>query len=524
MSTPRSLKTTIPYLGAVLLLTASFSFSREIDATQIPLTMTFSGLRGLTQTLSGESQGTGRLTVNVSGSWYQQDRIIIKAPNAGTNVGTGTFAFSFAPSNHIELFANLSLFGLNGYDYSHGSGIGSISGGIQGMLPLPAEAPFRLGAQFVLIGGTSANQINNNFADGYNYFETRTGYDMMGRLIESLILGNEKNNFKFMLNQAFVTSVEEGQDLMLLSAGIQGIFARYFSLGVELNSRTYLSDVQILQDPLWITPSFTIRTPYFVSFGFGSDIALSEKRTIDPAIYALEKYRLFGSMTFSVDVLARKRREASEKAQSEAYEKAELQKKAKDLEERSSALAKKAYEDSLAQQHRADSLTLVAQKLAEKTRRDSIALADSLIEVKKKLEEEKSKRSEAEQQLLSTGMLILDAVYFESGKTEISINSRPYLKIIGKMLEKYPKLLIEVGGHTDNIGRYNQNILLSQLRGESVRSYLVSEAPSLIQRLTARGYGPDLPKASNSNAEGRKVNRRVELKVINTDALQEYNR
>jgi outer membrane protein OmpA-like peptidoglycan-associated protein len=524
MSSPLSRKAYLLYTGTVLLISMSLSFSKEVDTTQIPPAMSFNGTRGLTQTLSAEALGAGRLTVNVAGNWYRQDRAMPGAPNKGANIGSGTLAFSFATSNYIELFATLSIFGINNYDYSKGSGIGSVSGGIQGMLPLPAEAPFRLGAQLVMIGGTSANQINENRADGYNYFDTRTGYDLMGRLMESFILGDEKTALKIMLNQAFVTSVEESQsNLMILSAGIQGIFARYFSLGIELNSRTYLHDVQITSDPFWITPSFTIRTPYFVSFAFGSDIALSKPRQKITEKYALEKFRLFGSMTFSVDVLERKRREAAENAKKEAYEKAELERKAKQLEEESSALAKKAREDSLAQQRRADSLAQVAQQLAEKTRRDSIALADSLTVVKKKLEEEKSKRSEAEKQLLSTGMLLLDAVYFESGRTDISINSRPYLNIIGKMLEKYPKLLLEVGGHTDNIGRYDKNMVLSQMRAESVRSYLVSVAPSLLQRLTSKGYGPDLPKASNSTAEGRKVNRRVELKVTNTDALKEYN-
>ena len=54
--------------------------------------------------------------------------------------------------------------------------------------------------------------------------------------------------------------------------------------------------------------------------------------------------------------------------------------------------------------------------------------------------------------MLSTGELLLDAVYFMSGKTFLSDNSKPYLNIIGKMLLKYPKLQIEAKGHTDNIG------------------------------------------------------------------------
>ena len=240
------------------------------------------------------------------------------------------------------------------------------------------------------------------------------------------------------------------------------------------------------------------------------------------APYALEKYRLFGSMTFSVDVLARKRKEASEKTQRDAYEKASLEQKTEKLTAEAEALAKKAHKDSVAQQQRADSLEQVAAMLAQKTKRDSLALADSLSDMKKKLEEEKSKRSEAEQQLLTTGMLLLDAVYFESGKADISINSKPYLNIIGKMLVKYPKLILEVGGHTDNLGSFDRNMLLSQMRAESVRSYLINEAPALAGKLTSKGYGPNLPKANNNSAAGRKVNRRVELKVVNTDALKDY--
>jgi outer membrane protein OmpA-like peptidoglycan-associated protein len=134
-----------------------------------------------------------------------------------------------------------------------------------------------------------------------------------------------------------------------------------------------------------------------------------------------------------------------------------------------------------------------------------------------------SKRSDVEKQLLSTGLLILDAVYFESGKTEISINSKPYLNIIGKMLLKYPKLLLEIGGHTDNIGGHDSNKRLSLSRAESVRQYLVLVAPDLASRLTANGYGSDVPKADNRTAAGRKQNRRVELQVMNKDVLREYN-
>ena len=135
----------------------------------------------------------------------------------------------------------------------------------------------------------------------------------------------------------------------------------------------------------------------------------------------------------------------------------------------------------------------------------------------------KDNRSDAEKQFLSTGQLFLDDVHFKAGDTIVSSNSKPYLNTIGKMLLKYPKLMIEVGGHTDNTGDSEYNIDLSRGRAESVRDYLIKVAPGLSSRLSARGYGMRLPKADNRTKKGRTSNWRVLLRVINTSALPEYS-
>lgn len=170
------------------------------------------------------------------------------------------------------------------------------------------------------------------------------------------------------------------------------------------------------------------------------------------------------------------------------------------------ALMAKARRDSLAR--------------ADKARQDSLALSDA----HRQLDLERSKRSEMENQLLTTGLLVLDAVYFETGRTEISINSKPYLDMLAKMLTKYPKLQIEVDGHTDNVGSdgYNQN--LSEGRAMAVRNYLAGQEPELGGRLTAQGFGESQPKADNGDVRGRTLNRRTELRVLNKEALDEYNR
>ena len=91
------------------------------------------------------------------------------------------------------------------------------------------------------------------------------------------------------------------------------------------------------------------------------------------------------------------------------------------------------------------------------------------------------------------------------------------------MLAKYPKLNLEVGGHTDSQGGRELNMRLSRARAESVRMFLINVEPDLMSRLTSTGYGPTVPKADNMTADGRKINRRTELVVINKEALKEYN-
>jgi outer membrane protein OmpA-like peptidoglycan-associated protein len=167
---------------------------------------------------------------------------------------------------------------------------------------------------------------------------------------------------------------------------------------------------------------------------------------------------------------------------------------------------------------RQDSITL-----ANKSMQDSAALANKAEQDSVALATSQGNLSDAEKQLLSTGMLLLDACYFETGKTDISINSKPYLNIIAKMLLKYPKLQIEVSGYTDNVGGANYNMNLSQGRAAAVESYMVMVAPALSGNLTAKGYGLNDPKADNSTADGRKMNRRTELQVTNKDALKQYN-
>ena len=72
---------------------------------------------------------------------------------------------------------------------------------------------------------------------------------------------------------------------------------------------------------------------------------------------------------------------------------------------------------------------------------------------------------------------------------------------------------IEIGGHTDNVGSAASNLKLSMDRANTVRAYLLTKGISP-DRVTAQGYGATVPIAENTTAEGRALNRRTEVTII----------
>ncbi len=472
---------------------------------------------GMSHVISAEGVGPGRANLQLRGNFYQQDRTFIGAPASGSQITTVSGGVALGLNQYVDVFGVLNIYNLRA-STNDGSGFGSSVIGAQVGIPFSRETPLRVAVQAAGIFGTAGNQINSNGLDGYNYLETRTGNDFMVRIVQSLLMTNDKGvGFNIHLNEGVISSLQSGKDISLITgAGVEIIPISSLIIGVEANSRTFLNDV-VSSDPLWVTPSITWRTPAFVNINVGSDISLSKDRGI-PA-RALEPWRIFGALTYSIDTKAGEKRQAAaerkatlEKMRADSLQKASLSNQVLTAQQKNDSLSNaKAMSDARAK--------AAADSAAMKAHNDSLALDQS----NKLLMEERNKRSEMEKQLLTTGLLLLDAVYFETGKTQISINSEPYLSLIAKMLTKYPKLQIEIGGHTDNVGglAYNQN--LSQGRADAVVAYMLKEAPDLQGRLTAKGYAYSQPKADNKTANGRQLNRRTELKVVNKDALKDYN-
>jgi len=119
----------------------------------------------------------------------------------------------------------------------------------------------------------------------------------------------------------------------------------------------------------------------------------------------------------------------------------------------------------------------------------------------------------AKTRLEERSIVILDKVFFAFNASTILPASFPLLDEVANLILANPKVtLVEVAGHTDEKGRADYNVSLSQARAEAVKTYLVGKGVDPA-RLDARGYGSVHPVASNSTAAGRDANRRVEFTI-----------
>jgi len=103
-------------------------------------------------------------------------------------------------------------------------------------------------------------------------------------------------------------------------------------------------------------------------------------------------------------------------------------------------------------------------------------------------------------------------ITFKTASSDLNAGFYKVLDSVSLVLKEFDKTLIDVEGHTDNVGDDNYNQNLSVQRASSVGSYLQSHGVNT-QRIVTLGAGESRPVASNDSAEGRQQNRRVELKL-----------
>ena len=106
-------------------------------------------------------------------------------------------------------------------------------------------------------------------------------------------------------------------------------------------------------------------------------------------------------------------------------------------------------------------------------------------------------------------------VLFDFDKADLRPESKPELERAIRFIQQNPGKKFEIAAHTDALGTDEYNLDLSERRAAAVRDYLVKHGvpPDII---VAKGYGESQPIADNDTPEGRQLNRRVELKVVDT--------
>ena len=111
---------------------------------------------------------------------------------------------------------------------------------------------------------------------------------------------------------------------------------------------------------------------------------------------------------------------------------------------------------------------------------------------------------------------VIEGIYFDTGKATIRKKSEKTLDDAVKILLDYPKLRLEISGHTDDRGKRPKNLKLSHDRAESVKAYMVEKGVGA-DRLEVVGFGPDKPVDSNDSKAGRQKNRRIEFRLLRQD-------
>jgi OOP family OmpA-OmpF porin len=108
----------------------------------------------------------------------------------------------------------------------------------------------------------------------------------------------------------------------------------------------------------------------------------------------------------------------------------------------------------------------------------------------------------------------LDNLIFKVGTADITDKSYPELDQVVQMLHDNPRMIIQLEGHTDSKGDPGANMKLSQKRVDAVKNYLVNNKGASKSRIKTKAFGGKVPLSNENSEEAHKMNRRVELRIL----------
>lgn len=152
---------------------------------------------------------------------------------------------------------------------------------------------------------------------------------------------------------------------------------------------------------------------------------------------------------------------------------------------------------------------------AQKAEAQKLSLASQELDLEKqKLALEQAKRDlQVKETESSLAMQLQGDVLFDTGSAMIKDSAKDTLDKVATVLAAFPKGQVVVTGYADNRGGEMANLKLSRDRAEAVKTWLLAKSGASSERILAKGEGEDKPAASNATAEGRQMNRRVEITV-----------
>jgi outer membrane protein OmpA-like peptidoglycan-associated protein len=152
---------------------------------------------------------------------------------------------------------------------------------------------------------------------------------------------------------------------------------------------------------------------------------------------------------------------------------------------------------------------------ADKAMMEAAAKAREAEKAKAEVDELLSQLSELKAKQTERGIVLtMGDVLFAFDRATLSPEAFRNVDKLAAFLKKHPNRSVLIEGHTDNVGSDEYNLTLSEKRAEAVKNALVAKGVGQ-ERVTTKGYGKKYPVASNNTSDGRQLNRRVEVVVLN---------
>ena len=117
------------------------------------------------------------------------------------------------------------------------------------------------------------------------------------------------------------------------------------------------------------------------------------------------------------------------------------------------------------------------------------------------------------QPLATNAAVILKNIFFDLNRYDLKPTSEAELEKLVQLMKENPTLVIQINGHTDDIGKPADNLVLSENRAKAVVNFLIAKG-IVSKRLSYKGFGSNQPVADNNTEAGRAKNRRTEVKVV----------